>query len=135
MKTKRIKLEIPTEKVAFFALSCSEPIHKIAWSINSLTQLNLKEHEGINFLDNTFPMQKDEVSIPENNFSIVKNRIEAFTLIKELQNVDYILKIEGNMSKEDQKMLFSVIKSIPSINAIIQLDPSRHKNLNLLLNH
>ena len=135
MKTKRIKLESPTENATFFALSSSDPIHKIAWQINSLTHLNLKENEGINYLDIIFPMQKDDISIPENNFILVKNRVEAFTLIKDLPNVDYIIKLEGNLSKDYQKDLLSIIKNISSVNAVIQLDPKRIRNLYLLANH
>jgi hypothetical protein len=132
MKAKRIKLEIPNEQAAFYALSCSDPIHKIAWHINSIVALNLKDYEGIEFDGQIFPKQKDDTSIPETIFTIVKNRIEAYLLIKELPNVDYIIKVEGNMPKEKQKEMLGLIKKISSVTAVIEIDPSRIKNLSRL---
>lgn len=133
-KGKRIKLEVPHEKTMFFAISCSDSLHKLAWHINSDLSLQLSDYEGLTIEEFTFPCHKDETSLPEISLLIVKNKVESSILFKELSNVDYVFKIQGNYLQDDLKKIIATIKKIPSVVAVINLAPQTVKNLSVIQN-
>jgi hypothetical protein len=97
MKKKQIKLEVPSEKATFFALSSTLSIHKLAWELNQALQLKLSQGNGLKHLDLCFPTLTNEEGIVPFSIEIVKNKFESNLLVKELPNIDYILKIQGDM--------------------------------------
>lgn len=135
VKGKRIKLEVPQEKTRYYAISCHDSLHKFAWEINSQLSFQLRDCEGFETGDYTFPCQKDESSLPEVSMLILKNKVESYILFKEFSNIDYILKIQGNLLESDLKKIIASLKKIPSVVAIINLQPQNHKNISIIQNH
>ncbi|PKP37638.1 MAG: hypothetical protein CVT98_05845 [Bacteroidetes bacterium HGW-Bacteroidetes-15] len=134
MKKKLIKLEIPPEKSLFYAISCHNPLHKIAWQINKELSLQLKDSEGIHKDDLIFPAHLDEVSFPDFTILIVQNKLEASILIKDLTNIDYIIKFQGNISANTAKEIVGKLKRTSSIIAVIAIDIKNIKGINILQN-
>jgi hypothetical protein len=132
MKKKQVKLEIPQEQAAFFAISSSSTIHKLSWEINSRLDINLHENTSICHLDIEFPTVKDDSASAESIILIAKNRMEVGVLIKELPNVDYVLRIQGDHGKRYIKKIIADIKSLDSVIAAIPIDPIKVKSLALM---
>lgn len=132
MKKKQIKLEVPSEDALYFAISTTLSIHKLAWELNSNLHLKLSQIAAIDFNQACFPCLKDEEGLPQNNILIVKNKLEAIILVKELANVDFILKIQGDDSTCEVKDFINSLKKIKSITAIIGIDPKKIKGLGIL---
>jgi hypothetical protein len=131
MKKKQIKLEVPSEDAQYFAISTTLSIHKLAWELNSNLHLKLSQVAPIDFKEACFPCLKDEEGLPQNNILIVKNKLEASILVKELANVDFILKIQGAVGTNEVKDFISRLKKIQSIAAIIGIDPKKIKGLGI----
>jgi hypothetical protein len=132
MKKKSVQLEVPQEKSFFFAISSSDSIHKLAWSINSDCHFNLTVCNGILFSESLFPALKDDVSIPFTHILLVGNKIEQGILFKELPNVDYILKIQGNISEREVKEITACFKKISSVVAVISIDVNKFKGFRII---
>lgn len=134
MKKKQIKLEVPSEKATFFALSSTLSIHKLAWELNQALQLKLSQGSGLKHLDLCFPTLTNEEGIVPFSIEIVKNKFESNLLVKELPHIDYILKIQGDMPALRIKDFITKIKAIPSVLAAISIDTTRVKGLGPLQN-
>ena len=132
MKKKLIKLEVPPEKSLFYAISCQNPLHKIAWQINKELSLQLKDSEGIHKDELVFPAHMDDVSFPDFSILIVQNKLEASILLKDLPNIDYIIKFQGNISANAAKEIVDKLKKTPSIVAVIAIDTKKIKSINIL---
>lgn len=133
MKKKLITLEVPQEKSLFYAVSCSNTLHKLAWHINTELSIQLKESDGIHLGNEIYPTQKDEISSPDLSIVIIKNKLEASILFRELPNIDYVIKLQGNIIEKASKEIVSKLKKTPSIVAVIAIDPQKIKNINLVL--
>jgi hypothetical protein len=132
MKKKLVKLEVPLEKSLFYAISCSDPLHKLAWHINAELSLQLKESDGIHHGNEVYPTQKDETSSPGLSIIIIKNKLDTSILFRELPNIDYIIKLQGNILPKASKGIVGKLKKTPSIIAVIAIDPQKIKNINLI---
>jgi hypothetical protein len=134
MKKKQIKLETPQVQALYFAISCNTSIHKLAWDINSLLGFNLKESGGVHLQDMIFPVVKDDETYPDFSITLIKNKIESQVLLKELLNVDFIMKTQGSGVEVKIKNIIQGLKNNPSIIAVIKVDHLAFKNKELLQN-
>ncbi|MFA5648029.1 MAG: IPExxxVDY family protein [Bacteroidales bacterium] len=134
MKKKQIKLEVPDEQSVFLAIACTLTIHKFAWELNKALGISLGETSGVTINESCFPMLKDESSLPNKSIFIIKNRIEAETLIQKLENIDFILKFQGDFNNENVKEVVNKVRGIPSVIAAIKIDPSKIKGVKLIQN-
>jgi hypothetical protein len=129
MKKKQIKLEVPSEKATFIALSTTLSLHKLSWELNTSLHLKLSQSAGLKHLDLCYPTLKNEEGTSPYSIDIVKNKYESNLLVKELANIDYIVRIQGDMPAEGIKDLVQKIKTIPSVLAAIRIDASKIKGL------
>ena len=134
MKKKQIKLEVPAEKSSFIAIACTLTIHKFAWELNNALHISLSETNGITINNSCFPMLKDENSLPNKSIVIIKNRVETYTLIQKLSNIDFILKVQGDFIEKEVREIMISIKQIPSVVAAIKIDPLKLKDIKLIQN-
>lgn len=135
MKKKQIKLDTPQVQALYFAISCNTSIHKLAWDINSLLGFNLKESGGVHVQDKIiFPVVKDDETYPDLSITLFKNRIDSHVLVKELLNIDFIMKFQGSVVDVRIKNLIQDLKKNPSIIAIIKVDHLTYKYKDLLEN-
>ncbi|MFO8023107.1 MAG: hypothetical protein R6U65_11615 [Perlabentimonas sp.] len=129
MKKTRVKLEIPQESSHYYAISCNEPMHKLAWMINTELNTNFKEGEPVRVNEIDYPIQVD------GSIFLIKNRhSNGKVLVQKLNNVDYVLKETGGMTDDARRNLVSELKKIDSINAVINLDVKAVKGLVVLNN-
>lgn len=134
MKKKQVKLEIPVEQASYYAISCSSSLHQLSWELNSKVGLDLRENISISQGGVEFPATKDEQSSHDRSVLVVKNRMESSILIKELPNIDYMLKIQGNHQKEFIKGFIAEIKKFASVMAAIPVDAAKIKSISILHN-
>lgn len=134
MKKKVIKLEVPPEKSIYYAVSCQNPLHKLAWLLNNDLSLQLKQAEGIQKDDAIFPSVRDEETNPDFTTLIVQNKVENNLLARELPNIDYIIGFLGNITVSAAKKMASRIKATESVMAVIAIDPQKIKSINILQN-
>lgn len=134
MKKKVIKLEVPPEKSLYYAVSCQNPMHKLAWHINSDLSLQLKQSDGIQVGNALFPSLRDEETNLEFTTIIIQNKVETNILARELPNIDYIIKFQGNINAHTAKKLVGRIKETEAVMAVIPIDPHKIKSISILQN-
>jgi len=113
------------------AISCSESLHKTAWSINKMLNINLKETDTlIQAKDNpsfTFPVFSDSETSEIHCYSLISNKSSGVQLVKELPKVDFILEILGVMKRIDLADLIKALKQIPGIHAALEVNAEKIK--------
>ena len=55
-------------------------------------------------------------------YSLITNKSENGFLIEELRNIDYFLKIHGDLSNEQKEHIFSSVRTIQGVTGIFKLD-------------
>lgn len=130
MKKKQIKLEVPNENAVFYAISSALSMHKLAWELNSLINIKMVQSDSVVNQDICFPTLTNRETFTSIHITIVKNKVDGKYLVKELANIDYIMKVKSESgSEEGFKELVVKIKQIPSILAIIELNEQKVKKL------
>ncbi len=109
-------------------------MHKISWLLN--------EQLGFDFrrLDETEEnSEKKNFSVYQHesnnaSFSLIENKSKDGLLLKKLDNIDYLLKIEGALSNSELDNLQKQIRQTSGIYAclIIELSVLKKKELDLL---
>jgi len=103
--------------------------------LNDAINLQLKEIDPIELDSNTqFPAQYDDTTHPELAFLLVKNKHDNRLLIRELVNIDYLLKVAGEVSPSLIKEINKKIRPLDGVVAAIEVDPKRVKGLKLFSN-
>jgi hypothetical protein len=144
MAMKKIKLELRDSPFRLVAISSSDTLHRLAWLINKNLGLQLKESDSLKIqsgkkIENAsyvileFPTFKDEECHPEITYLLIKNKVELQSLLKELQNIDYLILINGYKSDTQYKNFVSQLKKIPNILAAVTINPSKISRIPLLL--
>lgn len=134
MKKKQVKLEIPVEQASYYAISCSSSLHQLSWELNAKVRIDLRENFSISLGGVEFPTAKDEHSSIDKTILIVKNRVGSSILIKELPNIDYVVKIQGSHQKDFIKGFIAEIKRFASVVAAIPVDAAKVKGISILQN-
>ncbi|MDR2291883.1 MAG: IPExxxVDY family protein [Prevotellaceae bacterium] len=127
MKSKTIKIkESSNQNFVVFAIISAEDDYYLAWNINNLLSLDLKKTEHPAFQN----------KIPEGNtvscfnyicaktnieYSFICNKYGKFRLIPQLYNIDFMLKISGNLTNEQIKGIASAIRTVKGITACMNL--------------
>ncbi|HDP55532.1 MAG TPA: IPExxxVDY family protein [Bacteroidetes bacterium] len=132
MAKGKILLSVPQEKIRFYAISCADSIHKLAWSINTSLNTTLSDHDGIAKANELFPVLYDDSTIHETRIAIVKNKVNNLVLVKGLEKIDYILVVKGNLADSEVSKLIANIKGLANIIALIRISPKQLKELNLV---
>lgn len=109
-------------------------MHKISWLLNELLGFDFhrldetgENPEGKNF--SVYLHESDNAS-----FSLIENKCKEGLLLKKLNNIDYLLKIEGAISNSELDNLQKQIRQASGIYAclIIELSVLKKKELDLL---
>jgi len=67
------------------------------------------------------------------DYHLVCNRCENGFLLEEIRNIDYLLKISGDIDEQDINTLVSRIRSIEGFSAAFELDPAQLKSREKLI--
>ena len=119
---------------ALIAISSSDNLLKMAWNINRILAISLKEYDyQIPSKDDPslyFPVLCDRESSTTLYFSLIPNKQLACNLIKELTNIDYILEISGEINKSIIAEITKQIKQIQGVIMVLEVSPEKVKRKN-----
>ncbi|MCF6239832.1 MAG: IPExxxVDY family protein [Bacteroidales bacterium] len=133
MKTKIINLNEDAE-FNLLGISSKLSMHKISWLLNQQLDFNFHrfDEHGESNLDKEFSVYQyeDDTAI----YNLIENKSKDGLLLKKLNTIDYLLKIEGELTKLDFEQLQKKIRQIPEVYACLNIDISvlKKKELDLL---
>lgn len=118
--------------LSIFGIVSSEPIYKIALSLNDRLGISLKyippiETESPPGMQLSFPRLADLTMLPGKWITIVSNRDEKNLLFKKLRNIDFIMALYSSPEEEENYAsgLMPVIKNLKTISAVIEIRPAQ----------
>lgn len=83
--------------------------------------------ESKDIVSQQFPVYSDRESSPQLYYNLISNKSSNSVLIKELPNIDFILEISGEISKEAFANITREIKKISGVTAVLEIDPQKIK--------
>ena len=138
MKKKIIKLFIDTD-FRIIGISTRLSAHKLSWLLNSelttdfkqIDDLILKSTDSYTDLHHAVYEYSTRTGI---TYKLIENKNNTSILIKKLNNIDYLLKIEGDFSEKNTELLVKRIREIENIIAClnIQTQTFKQKELDLI---
>lgn len=105
------------------AISTQLNINKLIWALNNALDIKLVRNADLEKV-NGFPMFSFRNIRSAIVISLIQNKYEGKMLVKQLNNVDYVLEFTGLLSTDDFKSHMSVLKKIPDVMAAIEIIPS-----------
>jgi len=125
LKKKIIKLSIET-KFKLIGIATRISAHKLSWLLNTELNTDFKQASDL-ILNNTNHAIYEHDTNTGVFFHLIENKNDSVTLIKQLKNIDYLLKIEGDFSKNQITQLTKKIRNIESITACLTIDIQKLK--------
>ncbi|MEN8118756.1 MAG: IPExxxVDY family protein [Bacteroidota bacterium] len=138
MKKKVIKLSVENE-FKLIGIATSFSTHKLSWLLN--TRLNTDFKQTKDLILRSKDSEKDtNYSVYEYDtksgitYSLIENNSNSGILIKQLNNIDYLLKIEGGFSDKNMEQLTKKIRETDHIIAclIIDIQNIKQKEIDLI---
>lgn len=138
-----IKLQLnyyPEDDYRIIGISCHLKDYRLAYFLNQSLNFSFRKIENfvtgnhqsdpeLSFSLYSFHLQENQVS-----FYLVANRCLLGYLIPEQKKLDYLIIINGVIDDEKILSLIKTIKEIPSVLTAFQLNLSKIKNLQKILN-
>ncbi len=138
MKKKIIKLSIEA-KFLLIGISARVSTHKLSWLLNAKLNIDFKQADDLvlksNILENTTGYSVYEYDTKNGDiFRLIENKNDTGILIKQLKNIDYLLKIEGDFSDAYIERLTKNIRETENVMACLAIDSQklRQKELDLI---
>ncbi|MFM7309440.1 MAG: IPExxxVDY family protein [Flavobacteriales bacterium] len=117
-------------------ISSHEKDYRVAWSLNThlgLSLVHLKDLVVSGRLNtSTHPVYRYEDPVKKMVYTLFDNKTENGYLLSDLQQFDYVLKIEG-LQAVDQEEIIQKLKQTPLVNAVLHLDVERLKSKDMLV--
>ncbi len=136
-KVTRLQLKF-TQKDELFLLGIvsAEPDYKLALALNKKFGIALKSSSPLKMTGNKdsehiFSRFSDLTDSPGRTFSLITNRSGKNFLLRQLQNVDYIIQLRDHYNKKDITQFISVLRETEEITAVFKLDPESIKDKNI----
>jgi hypothetical protein len=127
-KITRVKLKL-TESCDFnfIGLVSSEPDYKLSLTLNKKFRIALKNIAPINISDGnlnelTFSRFSDANSSHNPSFTLISNRSGKQFFLKNLKNIDYILKIQDSDNEDIVNKITTKLREIETITAVFSID-------------
>lgn len=108
------------------AISAQLNINKLVWELNNALGIKLVKNVDLEHF-NGFPTFSFRSAKSVVVTSLIQNKYEGQILVKQLNNVDYILEFTGEPLPDEFKSYMIAIKRIPNIMAAIEVVPSSIK--------
>ncbi|MCG8700670.1 MAG: IPExxxVDY family protein [Bacteroidales bacterium] len=136
-KYKLDSSEKPTENIFALGIITPESEIQISWKLNQTlkTSLNLSAPLSIELKKNTFSSFSCFTFNDfedETHYLLVKNQGENGFLLKNNKHVDYIFIVKTVHDSLTPGILKNSLKSIDSLQTVVELDIMAHKNLTKL---
>lgn len=140
-KIKRVQLTLnDQDRPMILGILSSDPDYKLSMKINRKLNLKLKSTEPVTIKINdsediSFSRFSDHTAAAESAVSLVSNRSGNNFLLKKLKNLDFILLIHGESSKDRSAGISSSLREIDTITGVFMTGPDifKDKNLKFLL--
>lgn len=137
MKKKIHKLQYSTEeKSAFIAISSHEKDYYLCWKLNNKLVIDLKKNQDFEVVKSKneiiqkfsiYDFIDEKYSI---TYKLISNKCEKGFLLEEFNNIDYFLKITGNLTKEKITLILTKIKQTESVITAFEFDKKNIKSKN-----
>jgi hypothetical protein len=120
-------------------ITSHENDYHLCWKINQILDLRLVRLEDLHIFNSKFKISQDyslyhysnEDSMAE--YHLISNRCENGFLLEELRNIDFLLKISGDMDEQFLNNLLGSLRTIEGVTAAFELDPSQLKSREKLI--
>ena len=108
------------------AISSQLNINKLVWELNNALDFKLVRNVDLEKVNGfpTFSFRNTKSAIV---VSIIQNKYEGKMLVKQLNNVDFVLEFTGELLPNEFKAHMNVIKNNPNVIAAIEIVPSSIK--------
>ena len=120
-------------------ISSHENDYRLSWAINTHLKMALKRADNLQ-IHNPRIKQDQEFSLYQFtdletvlHYNLIANRCDNGFLLEEMKNIDYVLKIMGDASKNFPEQLVNKLKKIDIITTAFEIDPSELKSRKKLL--
>jgi hypothetical protein len=129
----------PEYTFTVIGISSDEPDYRLIWHLNESLGWELARIDNLLI---TLPRQEAKQEFPLYAFfdemtllqyHLIANRCETGYLLDDLRNIDYVLKITGEVTSSEKEKLLGLIKNTPAIRACFLLDPEGLKSKHKLL--
>ena len=131
MKKKRVHKikDIPEKEYIIIGISTSANDYKLSWAINEKFGINLQQNKTYKVITKKITKEYIYFSAELENltYSLIYNKSEKGSLIPELKNIDYFLKISGNNFAQIYKEIIFEIKEIKNISGVFEVNNSKIK--------
>lgn len=132
MSLKKHKLSVAIEEnYCVLGILSDEPDYKLCWLINNSLRFSFIKDEDLSFITHEEELKQSFSLfryIHENTmltYRLIKNRSETGFYLKDLQNIDYLLHIQGGIVTEQIKILIARLQDIDVIRLCVPIDLSR----------
>ena len=120
-------------------ITSHENDYHLCWKINQSLDMHLVRLEDLHVFNSKFKINQDfslyhysdEDTMAE--YHLISNRCENGYLLEELRNIDFLLKISGDMDEQFINNLLSRLRTIEGVTAAFELDPSQLKSREKLI--
>lgn len=119
-------------------ISSYENDYRVCWDLNNCLKTDLQRIENFEVVDNKtktsqeFPVFQFEDENKYIGYKFIGNRSENGFLVKEWKNIDYFLKISGEITTKELSETLNKIKKSKLIQTSIILEPKQPKIIQLL---
>jgi hypothetical protein len=124
--------------VDLIGISCHLRSYRISFAINNMLGFDFRRIDDFSLpaaagatID--FPFLLYEDAERKNHFCLVGNHHSQGKLIPALGQVDYFLLATEPLDTDTLNNMISKIRSIPQVNAVYKIDPSKVRDLGILL--
>jgi len=136
LKKKVIKLQINTE-FKLIGIVSRLSAYKLSWLFNKEINTEFKQTHDLVLKspgkDKVFVVFESDTN-KDVTYRLIENKNDSGTLIRQLSNVDFLLKIDGGFSDKNIEHLIKKMRSIDDIIASLSIDilTLKQKEISLL---
>ncbi len=109
-------------------------MHKISWLLNQELNFDFHRLDEMNEKDSDIAFSVYQHENDTAIFSLIENKSQKGILIKKLNTIDYLLKIEGEFTKYELEQILKKIRQTSGILACLNIDLSvlKKRDIDLL---
>lgn len=133
MKEKIIRLS-ESQEFKLLGISSKLSMHKISWLLNQELNFDFHRLDEMNEKDSDIAFSVYQHENDTAIFSLIENKSQKGILIKKLNTIDYLLKIEGEFTKYELEQILKKIRQTSGILACLNIDLSvlKKRDIDLL---
>ncbi len=135
-KSHKLKFQLEYE-FKLIGISSHVSDYKISWALNSKLNFEFKRIDDYKITSQSmvqsFSMYEFDDDEKLSNYILISNSSEKGYLIEEHKNIDYFLKISGDISNDELNEINKNLKSLDIVNASFIIDAETLKSKQKLL--